>query len=154
MQGHFPSKPPEMSRSSSYYRRRQSRPNYDQNDGKPGVVYILKNDAFKEEWIKIGQSTQSGHVRARRINEQAGTGIPKHHRCVFEHPTDDCGRAEKAIHLRLAPYRKGNQEYFECDFELAKRTVTEECRKIDLVVRQQVNDELVEREKASAQKEA
>lgn len=142
-----------MNKPRSYYRRRK-RTNSDQNDGKPGVVYILRNDAFKETWLKIGQSTQSVQARARRVNEDAGTGIPKHHVCVFEQSTADCGRAEKAVHLRLAEYRKGSQDYFECDLELAKRIVVEECHKMDAAASATFVAEEAERAKAQAEREA
>lgn len=106
----------------------------DQNYGACGVVYILKNEAFKEGWIKIGQSQHSGHVRARDMNRKATTGIPKHHVCIFECKTLDCGRAEKAVFAALKDQRKGQQEFFEVDFELAKTTIFRECAVIDAAI--------------------
>lgn len=107
--------------------------NYDRNDGRPGVVYILANAAFRDDWWKIGQSTRSGQHRARDLNFEASTGTPKHFHCVFEVPTKDCGRAEKAVHARLAQYRMGatGQEYFCVPLETAKAVIVEECERID-----------------------
>ena len=107
--------------------------NYDRNDGRPGVVYVLANAAFRDDWCKIGQSTRSGHHRASDLNFEAGTGTPKHFHCVFEVPTKDCGRAEKAVHARLAQYRMGatGQEYFCVPLETAKAVIVEECERID-----------------------
>ena len=107
--------------------------NYDRNDGQPGVVYVLANAAFRDDWWKIGQSTRSGHHRARDLNFEASTGTPKHFHCVFEVPTKDCGRAEKAVHARLAQYRMGatGQEYFCVPLETAKAVIVEECERID-----------------------
>lgn len=107
--------------------------NYDRNDGRPGVVYVLANAAFRDDWWKIGQSTRSGHHRASDLNFEAGTGTPKHFHCVFEVPTKDCGRAEKAVHARLAKYRMGatGQEYFCVPLETAKAVIVEECGRID-----------------------
>ena len=107
--------------------------NYDRNDGQPGVVYVLANAAFRDDWCKIGQSTRSGHHRASDLNFEAGTGTPKHFHCAFEVPTKDCGRAEKAVHARLAQYRMGatGQEYFCVPLETAKAVIVEECERID-----------------------
>ena len=107
--------------------------NYDRNDGRPGVVYVLANAAFRDDWCKIGQSTRSGHHRASDLNFEAGTGTPKHFHCVFEVPTKDCGRAEKAVHARLAQYRMGatGQEYFCVPLETTKAVIVEECERID-----------------------
>lgn len=121
-----------MTWSKNHYKRKtQSWQDYDQNDGKPGVVYILRNEAFKENWLKIGQTTKSGHVRAAQINEKAGTGLPKYHVCVFEFKTVDCGRAEKEVHKALDPFRKGFQEFFEVDIEFAKETISEVCSRFN-----------------------
>ena len=120
------------------YNRHHNRPHFnstpDQNDGVEGVVYILKNEAFKETWIKIGQSRHSGHVRARDMNREASTGIPKHHVCVFECKTLDCGRAEKAVFTALKGERRGRQEYFEVDLEAAKLIILRECARIDEMI--------------------
>lgn len=114
-------------------RRLASTINYDHNDGRPGVVYVLANAAFRDDWWKIGQSTRSGQHRARDLNFEASTGTPKHFHCVFEVPTKDCGRAEKAVHARLAQYRMGatGQEYFCVPLETAKAVIAEECERID-----------------------
>lgn len=116
------------------HRRRRSSGNYNQNDGVPGVVYILRNDAFKETWLKIGCSRHSGHVRARDMNRDASTGLPAHHVCVFEVKTLDCGRAEKNVHSALSQYRKGRQEFFEVDIETAKSAIVFCCEQIDKVI--------------------
>ena len=94
---------------------------------------MLANAAFRDDWYKIGQSTRSGHHRASDLNFEAGTGTPKHFHCAFEVPTKDCGRAEKAVHARLAQYRMGatGQEYFCVPLETAKAVIVEECERID-----------------------
>jgi len=112
-------------------KRKSSYVNYDQNDGKPGVVYILINEAFQKNYLKIGQTTYSGAHRAFDLNEKAGTGLPKKHVCVFEYRTVDCGRAEKLVHERLKAYRQGYQEFFLVEFEIAKAVIIEICHSID-----------------------
>jgi hypothetical protein len=115
-----------------YRSRNKSRlGNWDQNDGKPGVVYILRNEAFKENWLKIGQTTKSGAYRASQLNAKASTGIPKHHLCVFELRTADCGRAEKEVHRLLHQYRMGRQEFFTVELEIAKAAIFKVCRELD-----------------------
>ena len=89
------------------------RPDYDRNDGLSGVVYILHNEAMRPGIYKIGQSTRSGNARANDLNRTVGTETPKLFKCVFEVETVDCGRAEKAVHLRLQAHRMTRQEYFE-----------------------------------------
>jgi hypothetical protein len=43
----------------------------------------------------------------------------------------DCGRAELAVHQQLAAYRRGKwgQEFFAVDLAIAKRVVTEVCKR-------------------------
>ena len=113
------------------YTRKTNSGNFDQNDGVPGVVYILRNEAFKENWLKIGCSRHSGHIRAADMNRKASTGLPAHHVCVFEMRTLDCGRAEKAIHKVLSKYRKGPQEFFVVAIEIAKSVIVDNCKIID-----------------------
>ena len=107
--------------------------NYDRNDGRPGVVYVLANAAFRDDWFKIGQSTRSGARRASELNFEASTGTPKHFHCVCEVATKDCGRAEKAVHAELAQYRMGatGQEYFCVPLDTAKAVIIEVCGRID-----------------------
>ncbi|MFC7460780.1 GIY-YIG nuclease family protein [Hydrogenophaga defluvii] len=124
--------------------------NYNQNDGVPGVVYILKNDAFKDGWIKIGQSRHSGHKRAADMNKEASTGLPAHHVCIFECRTLDCGNAEKEVFKSLGAYRKGRQEFFEVELELAKKTIIEACERIDRTLKEKEKREQ-ERERLSAE---
>lgn len=99
---------------------------YDANDGKPGVVYILRNDALRDDVFKIGQSTRSGKARASELNAEGKTGMPKLYMCVFEVSTDDCGRAEKNVHRRLRNQRM-SKEFFRVELEEAKQIVREEC---------------------------
>jgi len=115
------------------FKGRRASQGYDRNDGRPGVVYILQNEAFAENIWKIGQSTRSGHVRAADLNRAAGTETPKHFRCVFEHKTLDCGRAEKMVFEALRQHRYGasRQEYFRVELERATRTIRECCAQVD-----------------------
>ena len=140
---------------SRRYRQRSPQPgNFDQNDGVAGVVYILRNDAFKEHWLKIGQSRHSGHVRAREMNRTASTGLPAHHVCVFECRTLDCGNAEKLVFQQLRHHRRGRQEFFEVDIEVAKAVIMQVCGEVDAGVRRTIAQREEQAREAAAQREA
>jgi hypothetical protein len=128
-------------------KRRYRGGNFDQNDGVPGVVYILANEAFKEHFYKIGCSRHSGHVRAQDMNREASTGLPAHHVCVFECRTLDCGRAEKLAHAALAQYRKGRQEFFEVPIETAKAAILQAVEEIDRRTTEQLRQAELDRER-------
>lgn len=140
-----------MARTST---RKKYTGNFDQNDGVEGVVYILRNEAFKENWLKIGQSRHSGHVRARDMNKVASTGLPAHHVCVYECRTLDCGTAEKAVFQELRAYRKGRQEFFEVDIEIAKSVINRVCNEMNATVRRTLAQQEQAAREAVAQKEA
>jgi hypothetical protein len=103
------------------------------NFGKPGVVYILSNDGLREGWYKVGCSTRSGAIRASELNEDATTGTPGLFKCVFQIKTKDCGLAEATVFEKLSIHRRGKwgQEYFECNIESIKETITLTCELID-----------------------
>ena len=126
-----------------FYKKR-SGAHYDQNDGVPGVVYILGNKALKFNYQKIGCTRHSGKKRASDLNRDANTGTPAHFFCTFEQKTLDCGRAEKRVHERLASCRRGKkgQEYFELPYKDAKAIIIEECEKVDTSIEKQKRDEL------------
>jgi len=117
---------------------------YDKNIGKAGVVYILINEAFKDDWLKIGCTTHDGHTRATQINKEtkALTGLPAELACIFQISTEDCGTAERRVHHRLRHYRRGKhgtkrdgsawgQEWFYVDLEKAKQVINDECWGVD-----------------------
>ena len=119
----------------------QSRDDYRQNHGVPGVVYVLDNPGLKAGYLKIGSSRHSGAVRAEAMNKDANTGTPGLFRCIFECGTLDCGRAEERVHDIFHEKRRGKfgenkhgkwgQEFFEVDLAEAKKTITQICKSID-----------------------
>lgn len=118
------------------FRRRDT--GFNQNVGKPGVIYILVNDGLNPEFIKIGCSTRSGHARANDLNADANTGTPGLFRSVFEHRTVDCGLAEKKVFAELHAHRKGKwgQEFFALNADHAKPVITQVCISVDQEARQ------------------
>jgi hypothetical protein len=115
------------------FSKKKSRGYFDQNDGVPGVIYILGNAGFAEDYYKIGCSRYSGEKRARSLNEDATTGTPGEFFCIFEYRTFDCGLAEKRVFKHLDSYRAGKkgQEYFRVKLDLAKAHIIAECQKVD-----------------------
>ena len=107
---------------------------YRNNFGLPGVVYILENEGLRDGWVKIGCSTRSGKIRAFELNEDAGTGTPGSFKCIYQHKTVDCGRAEQEVFKILAKLRRGKkgQEFFEVPLGLAKDTIEKTCLQFDI----------------------
>ena len=116
---------------------------YDQNIGRPGVVYILTNPGLREGYVKIGCSRYSGKKRADDLNLKANTGTPGTFKCIYEKKTQDCGKAEQEVFKILARYRRGKkyQEFFEVSIDLAKKTIVEVCNRIDGIVPKLIESE-------------
>ena len=110
-----------------------NRSSYDQNIGRPGVVYILVNPGLSEGYIKIGCSRYSGRKRAEDLNLNANTGTPGSFKCIYEMKTQDCGRAEQEVFKILEKYRRGKkgQEFFHVSFNLAKQVIEDSCAKFN-----------------------
>jgi len=113
---------------------------YEQNMGVPGVVYILKNSGLAPGWVKMGHSRHSGSKRAKDLNDDANTGTPGSFVCIYEHKTQDCGKAEKEAFKALSRFRaptKKGQEYFIIDndqMDYAKRIIKDVCERVDIEV--------------------
>ncbi len=103
--------------------------NYNRNDGRAGVVYILENDAFPH-LLKIGQSTRSAAARAQELNDSCGTESPGRFSVLHEVRTVDCGRAEKRVHKQLKKYRF-RKEYFKIEVVPALSEVQAACAFFD-----------------------
>lgn len=115
---------------NNHHRKSRGRRNYNQNDGKPGVVYILAYDAAN--LLKIGQSTRSAATRARELNENCGTENPGNFSVLHEVGTADCGRAEKRVHKTLKKHRlRKDREFFAIDVATALEAVREACAFFD-----------------------
>jgi hypothetical protein len=132
----------------------KKKPNYHQNDGKPGVVYILENVYFKGMDIyKIGQSTRSGKQRALDLNNEATTHMPAGgYSCIFEIKTMDCGIAEKRVFDKLSAFKnvgRKKQEFFTLSKEelaYAQDTIRDTCREVD----EKYNNKIEEDKKEAA----
>ncbi len=142
---------------------------WEQNDGVPGVVYVLRNPFFRDGFYKIGQTRHSGAVRARSLNKKAGGAIPQAYECVYEKRVVDCGRAERRTFEKLHEFRRGNhfwqdgrqggQEFFEVPLERAVAAIEQACDEIEFEHKEMLMRETAERqrraeEQASARSKA
>lgn len=118
---------------STRLRRGNNSGKFDQNIGRPGVVYILANRGLAPGWYKIGCTRYSGDARADSLNRDASTGTPGEYYCVFECRSEDCGTAEVRVFQELNAYRRGKwgQEFFEVDVGIAKATIERVCAIVD-----------------------
>jgi len=118
------------------YQKNKTNGRYDQNKGKPGVVYILDNPGLATTFFKIGQTTRTGNARANDLNNAATTGMPGEYKCIFEYKTKDCWTSEQLVHEKLKKFRRGKkgQEFFNLegeDFSYAIEIIKEVCHQID-----------------------
>jgi len=81
---------------------------------KIGYVYVLTNDSFREDWVKIGYSGMIPNARSKELNN---TDVPLPYEVYATLKTDKYVEAEKLIHsfigklnpsLRIRP----NPEFF------------------------------------------
>ena len=83
--------------------KEEEKRNYD------GWVYILLNQAYPEDWVKIGMTTRTSQIRIRELSE--GSAMPLEFRLVYEREVYDCAKVEKLIHKELHKYRITGQRY-------------------------------------------
>jgi hypothetical protein len=87
-----------------------------------GRIYILKNDSYRANILKIGKTVRSAEHRAKELSNL--TAVARPFRVVFEIETIDCDRAEALIFEKLADHRyAGNREFFDVPFEKAAQVV-------------------------------
>jgi hypothetical protein len=85
-----------------------------------GYVYILTNDAFKEDWVKIGMTSREPDMRAADLDN---TAVPVPYNVFATVKTSEYKQLERAIHrtidrisdLRIRP----NREFFNISPEEA-----------------------------------
>jgi hypothetical protein len=95
-----------------------------------GVIYILRNAAFKDSIIKIGMSGWDADTRARQLSN--ATGVPGPFEVLYEQEVADAGLAEKLIHDRLRDARVSrDREFFQLPLANAVRVVFEVCMRVN-----------------------
>ena len=87
---------------------------------KKGYVYILTNQSFKEDWIKIGKSSRSVNVRSKELDN---TAVPLPFEIYATLQTSKYNEVEKLVHKtidRLTDLRiRQNREFFNVAPEVA-----------------------------------
>lgn len=78
-----------------------------------GYVYILTNDSFREDWVKIGKSSRSVDVRSKELDN---TAVPLPFSIYATMQTSKYNEVEKLVHKtidRLTDLRiRQNREFF------------------------------------------
>lgn len=79
----------------------------------PGYVYILTNESFREDWVKIGKSSRSVDVRSKELDNPA---VPLPFSIYATMQTSKYNEVEKLVHKtidRLTDLRiRQNREFF------------------------------------------
>ena len=80
---------------------------------KPGYVYILTNDAFREDWIKIGKSARSVDIRSKELDN---TAVPLPFTVYATMRTVKYQEVEKLVHSMIDGFTnlriRRNREFF------------------------------------------
>lgn len=83
-------------------------------------VYVLTNEAFDGNWVKIGFSDDVN----RRCKELRSTGIPTKFEIEYWVAVRNAQHLERKVHKALAEYRiNGDREFFSCGIDLAKDAI-------------------------------
>lgn len=79
----------------------------------PGYVYILTNESFREDWVKIGKSSRPVDVRSKELDN---TAVPLPFSIYATMQTSKYNEVEKLVHKtidRLTDLRiRQNREFF------------------------------------------
>ncbi len=85
-----------------------------------GYVYILTNDSFREDWVKIGKSSRPVNVRSKELDN---TAVPLPFNIYATIETKKYSQVEKLVHKtidRLTDLRiRQNREFFNVAPEIA-----------------------------------
>lgn len=94
-----------------------------------GFVYVLSNNSYRSELIKIGQSGYHPTKRAKELSSE--TSVPEPFVVEYCALVDNFEQLEKKVHEALQSYRNTeNREFFNCPIPLAITTIKEYARRI------------------------
>jgi len=98
---------------------------------KSGYVYALTNKSFKNNVIKIGETSRTPNIRAKEIYNGA-TGVPEAFDVVYACSVCDCELAEQRMHELLNSYRVNQKrEFFNMPIAIAKEFIKNICVKVN-----------------------
>jgi hypothetical protein len=96
----------------------------------PGVVYILRNNSYRETIVKVGRTTRAAELRASELSRPTGIATP--FEVLYEEAVADCERAEQIVHGRLSKWRVNeSREFFDVPLKDAVRAVFEACLEVN-----------------------
>jgi hypothetical protein len=101
-------------------RRRRKTINRHMNSGH---IYLLKNRAYRNNYHKLGKTTDTVEKRARKLSQ--ATGVPSEFRIVYQAEVVDCDKAENMAKERLKHYRVADTEFFDLPQDQAIQIVME-----------------------------
>src|SRR5574344_2240886 len=85
-----------------------------------GYVYILTNQSFREDWVKIGKSSRPVDIRSKELDN---TAVPLPFEIYATLKTTKYSEVEKLVHKtidRLTDLRiRQNREFFNVEPEVA-----------------------------------
>ena len=97
-----------------------------------GYVYILTNDSFREDWVKIGKSSRSVDIRSKELDN---TAVPLPFNIYATLKTVKYNEVEQLVHKtidRLTDLRiRQNREFFNVAPEVALDIFRDIARTID-----------------------
>ena len=111
-----------------------------------GYVYILTNDSFREDWVKIGRSSRPVDVRSKELDN---TAVPLPFKIYATIQTTKYTNVERIVHKqidRLTDLRiRQNREFFNVEPSQALDILLDLATAIDdAVVMQYVDDKPVQ----------
>ncbi len=96
-----------------------------------GYVYALTNKSFKNDVIKVGETSRTPNIRAKEIYNGA-TGVPQAFDVVYACSVCDCKLGEQKIHELLESYRVNQKrEFFNIPIVVAKKFIKDICVQVN-----------------------
>ncbi|CAI2050907.1 T5orf172 domain [Serratia ficaria] len=118
-----------------------------------GYVYILNNNSYCNNIIKIGFTKNNPGQRANQIFSGA-TGVPEPFNVVFACKVIDYKKTEKIIHRSFKSYRVSNRREFFClPLDVAEYVVLDVCNEINILNGFSINNPFIDNRMDSAESE-
>ena len=98
-----------------------------------GWVYIMRNPAFRELLLKIGQSSRPPMLRAMELG--AATAVPRDFDLIYFVHVADRHKAEQYVHTQLASYRASpGKEFFSAPLVQAIEALDRAAESLPIII--------------------
>src|SRR2546426_1182794 len=98
-----------------------------------GWVYIMRNRAFRDPLLKIGESSRPPMFRALELG--AATAVPQDFEIIYFVHAADRLRAEQYVHAALASHRASpGKEFFSAPLALAIEALDQAAESLPIVI--------------------